>query len=347
MPFRFDVPRPRLFTPSGALLANGSLKFLEAGSSSTLKATFSDPDLATANPNPINTGSDGVPVNPIWMDGVYRVIQYSGPNGTGTVLADDDLVAQDNIGGTLPQYSASYAASAGYEKGALLQKADGTGYWQNTTVGNATNPDAAGAGWISLDRAAPFPAAVVGNGIANDHAIIQAYLNTGKDLYIPAGVTIKVNSTLNLVANGQKIIGPGKIVANTGLATVISASGLDALVIDGLTIEAGAAKNTYGIGLTNCTRARIANNTIFKHGARGISIVGTSSNDIIVQRNTFLEAAIDSDWGVRIATDIALRGSASRCIIDSNMHRSSGGYGISAQTSATGDQMDSTSPRVQ
>lgn len=54
-------------------------------------------------------------------------------------------------GGGLFTYDAAWStANSGYPKGALLLKADGTGYWQNLVDGNANDPDAAGADWLSV-----------------------------------------------------------------------------------------------------------------------------------------------------------------------------------------------------
>jgi hypothetical protein len=42
------------------------------------------------------------------------------------------------------------AMGGGYAQGAILEMADGTGYWLNTTAGNTNNPDTGGAGWVPL-----------------------------------------------------------------------------------------------------------------------------------------------------------------------------------------------------
>ena len=51
--------------------------------------------------------------------------------------------------GQLPVYNATLAgAMGGYIEGALLAKANGTGFWFNLVGGNATNPDTGGSNWI-------------------------------------------------------------------------------------------------------------------------------------------------------------------------------------------------------
>lgn len=48
------------------------------------------------------------------------------------------------------KYDATFATSiGGYPKGAVLLRADATGYWQNTTENNTNNPDTGGSGWIA------------------------------------------------------------------------------------------------------------------------------------------------------------------------------------------------------
>jgi len=47
-------------------------------------------------------------------------------------------------------YDAAFSAAAGgYPKGAMLVRADLTGYWLNSVENNTTNPDTGGAGWVN------------------------------------------------------------------------------------------------------------------------------------------------------------------------------------------------------
>lgn len=51
--------------------------------------------------------------------------------------------------GQLPTYNATLStAMNGYALGALLGKADGSGFWLNLVSGNATDPDTGGSNWI-------------------------------------------------------------------------------------------------------------------------------------------------------------------------------------------------------
>lgn len=53
-------------------------------------------------------------------------------------------------GGT-PSYSSSLSSAVGgYAKGAIVMSTNGGTLWQNTTNGNATDPDSGGANWVDL-----------------------------------------------------------------------------------------------------------------------------------------------------------------------------------------------------
>jgi hypothetical protein len=53
--------------------------------------------------------------------------------------------------GGLPIHDAAYStAIGGYPNGAILVRADGTGFWRSTADNNLTDPDTGGAGWRNL-----------------------------------------------------------------------------------------------------------------------------------------------------------------------------------------------------
>lgn len=56
----------------------------------------------------------------------------------------------NQAGGTYAYNSAFSTAISGYPKGALLQRADGKGYWLNLSDGNTSSPDSAGANWAAV-----------------------------------------------------------------------------------------------------------------------------------------------------------------------------------------------------
>lgn len=54
-------------------------------------------------------------------------------------------------GGGMFQYDATWSSdNSGYPKGAILLKANESGFWVNTTDNNTTDPDTGGAGWADL-----------------------------------------------------------------------------------------------------------------------------------------------------------------------------------------------------
>lgn len=71
-------------------------------------------------------------------------------------------------GGHFTYDSAWSTANGGYPKGALLLKADGTGYWKNLVDGNTTNPDSGGSNW-----AEPFLGNTTGVSIPDSAGLMR------------------------------------------------------------------------------------------------------------------------------------------------------------------------------
>lgn len=61
------------FLDDGRVNAGGSISFYETDLT-TPKTTYSDPDLTTANPNPVPLDAAGRPQNDIWGDGQYGAV---------------------------------------------------------------------------------------------------------------------------------------------------------------------------------------------------------------------------------------------------------------------------------
>lgn len=67
------------------------------------------------------------------------------------VLNAITLIQQwQSAGGVYPFNSTFATAIGGYPKGAILEKASGTGYWVNQADNNTVNPDTVGTNWIDL-----------------------------------------------------------------------------------------------------------------------------------------------------------------------------------------------------
>lgn len=72
-----------------------------------------------------------------------------GTDMNGILNAVTAIQQWQSAGGMFTYDAALSTAIGGYPKGALLLKADASGYWQSTAENNTTNPDTGGAGWIS------------------------------------------------------------------------------------------------------------------------------------------------------------------------------------------------------
>jgi len=67
------------------------------------------------------------------------------------ILYEITLASRWLMAGGLYPYDATFqTAIGGYPKGAVLVKANDTGLWMSTAENNLTDPDTAGAGWISI-----------------------------------------------------------------------------------------------------------------------------------------------------------------------------------------------------
>jgi microcystin-dependent protein len=77
-----------------------------------------------------------------------------GTDMNGILYAITVIQQWQSAGGMFKYDLAFSTAINGYPKGALLLKADGSGYWQNTVENNTSDPDASGAGWIDFTTAA-------------------------------------------------------------------------------------------------------------------------------------------------------------------------------------------------
>lgn len=73
-----------------------------------------------------------------------------GADFNGILYTLSAAVAAINAGQLYPYSATLQTAISGYALGAVLAKADGSGFWISTTAANATDPDTGGAGWVSL-----------------------------------------------------------------------------------------------------------------------------------------------------------------------------------------------------
>lgn len=91
--------------------------------------------------------SDGFP--PITrIDVLAGGVPPFGTDFNGILNAITTILKWHDAGGH-PKYDATFSAEiGGYPKGAVLQKANETGFWVSTTENNTSNPDTGGSGWV-------------------------------------------------------------------------------------------------------------------------------------------------------------------------------------------------------
>jgi hypothetical protein len=124
----------------------------------------------------------------------------------------------------------------------------------------------------------------VGDGVTDDRAAIQAALDTGKSVFIPAGIYL-FNSTVNFTAEGQCIFGLGNdSVLKSGVGSVyIQSQGIDNLTVRDLKID-GALSNG-GIVINNNSSNFDVLNVYFQGGGQRVWL--WDCNHIAVQNCTF------------------------------------------------------------
>jgi hypothetical protein len=145
------------------------------------------------------------------------------------------------------------AAIGGYAAGAVLQRADGTGYWLNSSgANNTTNPDTGGAGWV------PY----------SNYGATALALTTG-------AVTLTV-----LQAAKPQILLTGTLTGNVIL--VFPSWALNWFVFN------GTANNGIGSGFFTIT-AQVAGGTgtILQQGANQIAVNGTAMINALARAGTF------------------------------------------------------------
>lgn len=143
MPTRFSNPGPQYFNGS-AQLSSGKLYFYENdGGSLTLKDTYSDVGLSTANTNPVILDATGR-VPDIFLDGQYRVILQ---NSAGVQIEDWLDVGLVGSEGAF----SNWVASTIYSANELVLYTDGFYYKSLQSNNQNKNPSSQAAWWSRVD----------------------------------------------------------------------------------------------------------------------------------------------------------------------------------------------------
>lgn len=228
-----------IFAGSAAPTSVNTIPLTQAGITQPGQASY-DVGFPTITMTPAASGG----INPYGQD----------INGLGKVLT---AVQQWQSAGGLFPFDATFSATiGGYPKGAILLRADGTGFWLNRVDNNTVNPDTVGTNWVTL---APGWTDGVDTGATN--ACVVAY--TPSVLYLKDGLVLSFKvkasntsvTTLNVNGLGaQPIVGAGylslqggELVAN-GICTVVWNATVTGWVLLGCTggslpVVAGASSN--------------------------------------------------------------------------------------------------------
>lgn len=128
--------------------------------------------------------------------------------------------------GQLALYSATLsAAMGGYRQGALLTKADRSGFWFNLTDGNTSNPDTGGSGWIDyVPGGVDYMAANIAAGTTNNWSPTGFNASIGfLDVNPNAGAATLTGLNSSGAINGQTIT-----MSNVNATNSLTLSKLDA-----------------------------------------------------------------------------------------------------------------------
>lgn len=113
----------------------------------------------------------------------------------------------------------------------------------------------------------------VGDGVTDDTAAIQNALDTGKNVFIPAGIYV-FSAQLDLTTNGQTIYGEGHGLSvldssATASITALYATGIDNITIKELSLLGGesvyASAGYAGILFENCINSKVITCEISKY----------------------------------------------------------------------------------
>ncbi|MFY2854970.1 hypothetical protein ACOTJG_13440 [Achromobacter xylosoxidans] len=224
--------------------------FAESGSKNTIPVASQigvTPGLASF--------TDGFP--PLTMTPlVAGGIPPKGMDFNGILYFLSAAVRWQQAGGSYSFDSAFATAIGGYPKGAMLLKADQSGYWVNTADNNTSNPDAGGASWKD-----PFSAALIAHGqcrltVANSTSLRLSPYNgsgliiNGVQTQVPAaGVTV---TNAGLTANTLYFV-YAYLNGSSAMALELSSVG-HSTATSGIEVKAGdLSRSLVGMIYTNAS----------------------------------------------------------------------------------------------
>ncbi|MGD9727641.1 MAG: right-handed parallel beta-helix repeat-containing protein [Nitrospiraceae bacterium] len=187
---------------------------------------------------------------------------------------------------------------------------------------------------------------IVGDGVADDFAALQAAIDTESDVHIPKpSVRYRITDELTLAVDGQRIFGSGlpEIRQVTAEKNVIAATNLTGCRIEGLHLYAvgdiGSMATGGGAAFFGCSRVVARDLLVENHRGAGVNFYNT--NDSFALYNTFINSPVeDGDLNNVTLADIAAVFSSSRNVIAGNNCRSGNGSGIIVQSILDEDTCD-------
>ena len=231
------------------------LPFANAGGKSTIPVASQIG--ITAGAASLTDGFPPLTRTPIAAGGVPP----SGLDMNGILYEMSAIVRWANAGGGYP-FDSIFATDTnvgGYPKGARIMRADGAGYWYNTTDNNVTDPESAGAaaaGWVP-----DFTTGVAAVTMTSANVTLTP-AQYGKSVIVISGA---LTANLNLIF--PPIVGSWGIINNTTGNFTITAK-TDA----GNGVAIGNVMSVYGDGSNiYSTLAPLANTTDMR---QGVALVG-------------------------------------------------------------------------
>ena len=187
-------------------------------------------------------GSGGIPPNGLDMNGIlyYLSLLNRWQSAGGSFAYDSDFVNDVNV--------------AGYPKGAILVRADGTGFWLNQADGNITNPDSGGSNWQPINNVGTTTVEMT-----NANVTLSA-LQYAKDVIVVTGtLTANVNLIFPNIVKNWTIFNS---TSGAYTLTVKTASGTGGLVTQGTgRIFYGDGSSLYGVNPLAATQAQVNTGT--------------------------------------------------------------------------------------
>lgn len=158
----------------------------------------------------------GIPPDGLDMNGILYLMSLINrwQSASGSFVYDSTFANDTNV--------------AGYPKGAVLLRADGTGFWLNQTDANTTNPDTGGANWQPINNVGTAIVTTTGGNVtmtalqyARDVIVVSGALTSNTNIIFPNIVKqwLVFNATTGAYTVTAKTAAGAGITINNGSNT--------------------------------------------------------------------------------------------------------------------------------